>query len=143
MRDAKIFLLIKKEVKRQEETIDLIASENIVSREVLNALGSALSNKYSEGYPGKRYYPGNVYYDEIERLAQMRALKLFKLSPKEWAVNVQPYSGSPANLAIYTALMEPGETIMGMALTSGGHLTHGHKVSDTRKFLLPVQNLHY
>src|SRR3989344_1782027 len=139
MKDIKIFSLIKKEIKRQEETIDLIASENFVSRDVREALGSVLTNKYSEGYPGRRYYPGNVYYDEIERLAQERALKLFKLSAEEWAVNVQPYSGSPANLAIYTALLEPGDTIMGMALTSGGHLTHGHKVSATGKFWRSVQ----
>jgi glycine hydroxymethyltransferase len=139
MKDKKIGELIKKEVKRQAETIDLIASENIVSSEVLEALGSALTNKYSEGYPGKRYYPGNVYYDEIEEIAKARALRLFRLSPNEWQVNVQPYSGSPANMAVYTALVEPGETIMGMALSSGGHLTHGHKVSATGKFWRSVQ----
>lgn len=139
MRDKIVFSLLGKELKRQDETIDLIASENYASKEVLELLGSVLTNKYSEGYPGRRYYPGNIYYDEIERLAQARALKLFKLNSEEWAVNVQPYSGSPANLAIYTALMEPGETIMGMALTSGGHLTHGHKVSATGKFWRSVQ----
>lgn len=139
MRDKKIENLIKKEAIRQRETIDLIASENFVSNDVREALGSVLTNKYSEGYPGKRYYPGNVYYDEIEELAKERALKVFRLNPKEWHVNVQPYSGSPANLAILTALVEPGETIMGMALSSGGHLTHGHKVSATGKFWKSVQ----
>src|SRR3989344_4058888 len=139
MKDLKIEKLIRREVKRQEESLDLIASENFASADVLKALGSPLQNKYSEGYPYKRYYPGNIYYDKIETIAQERALKLFGLNPKEWAVNVQPYSGSPANLAIYTALMEPGETIMGMALTSGGHLTHGHKVSATGKFWRSVQ----
>ena len=139
MRDKKITDLIKKEAKRQKETIDLIASENFVSADVREALGSVLTNKYSEGYPGKRYYPGNVYYDEIEDIAKERALKIFHLNSKEWHVNVHPYSGSPANLAILTALAEPGETIMGMALSSGGHLTHGHKVSATGKFWRSVQ----
>jgi glycine hydroxymethyltransferase len=139
MRDKRIESLIKKEIVRQAETLDLIASENFVSSDVREALGSVLTNKYSEGYPGKRYYPGNVYYDEIEELAKERALKVFHLDPKEWHVNVQPYSGSPANLAIYSALIEPGETIMGMALSSGGHLTHGHKVSMTGKFWRSVQ----
>lgn len=139
MRDKKIEALIKKETIRQAETIDLIASENFVSSDVREALGSVLTNKYSEGYPGKRYYPGNVFYDEIENIAKERALRLFKLNPKEWHVNIQPYSGSPANLAIYSALIEPGETIMGMALSSGGHLTHGHKASLTGKFWCSVQ----
>lgn len=139
MRDKKIAGLIIKEAKRQREMIDLIASENFVSSDVREALGSVLTNKYSEGYPGKRYYPGNIYYDEIEEIAKERALKLFKLNSNEWHVNVQPYSGSPANLAILTALVEPGETIMGMALSSGGHLTHGHKVSATGKFWRSVQ----
>ena len=139
MRDKKIADLIKKEAIRQRETIDLIASENFVSKDVREALGSVLTNKYSEGYPGKRYYPGNIYYDEIEEIAKERALKVFGLNPKEWHVNVQPYSGSPANLAILTALAEPGETIMGMALSSGGHLTHGHRVSATGKFWRSVQ----
>lgn len=139
MHDKIIQDLIKKEATRQLETIDLIASENFVSSDVREALGSVLTNKYSEGYPGKRYYPGNAYYDEIEELAKERALKVFRLDPQEWHVNVQPYSGSPANLAIYSALIEPGETIMGMALSSGGHLTHGHKVSMTGKFWRSVQ----
>jgi len=139
MKDPKLQNLIRAEIKRQEETIDLIASENLVSKEILEIIGSPLTNKYSEGYPGKRYYPGNAYYDEIERLAQERGLKTFKLSPDEWSINVQPHSGSPANLAIYTALVEPGETIMGMKLAAGGHLTHGHKVSATGRFWKSVQ----
>jgi glycine hydroxymethyltransferase len=116
-----------------------VASENYSSKAVRKALGSRLTDKYSEGYPGARYYPGNNFYDEIERLAQQRALKLFGLLPGRWQVNVQPYSGSPANLAIYAALMKPGEVLMGMSLSSGGHLTHGHKVSLSGKLWKAVQ----
>lgn len=123
--------LIREEQKRQEETIDLIASENYTSREVLEALGSVFVNKYAEGYPRRRYYQGNKVCDEIEELAQKRALSLFELSSEKWSVNVQPYSGSPANLAVYLALVQPGEKVMGMQLSMGGHLTHGHKVSAT------------
>lgn len=129
MKDIKLQNLIKGEIQRQKETIDLIASENYVSLEILEVLGSPLTNKYSEGYPGKRYYPGNRYYDEIEKLAQERALTTFGLNKKSWAVNVQSYSGSPANIAIYHALMNFGDTLMGLKLTAGGHLTHGHKVN--------------
>ncbi|MEK7077473.1 MAG: serine hydroxymethyltransferase, partial [Patescibacteria group bacterium] len=103
------------------------------------AMGSVLANKYSEGYPGRRYYPGNVYYDEIEELCQELALKVFKLPPKNWSANVQPYSGSPANLAVLMALMQPDDTLMGMKLSAGGHLTHGHKVSATGIFFKSVQ----
>lgn len=129
MKDKKIQQLIKKEIKRQQLTIDLIASENYASKDVLAALGSPLQNKYSEGYPGKRYYPGNAIYDDIERLAQSRALQLFGLKSDEWGVNVQVFSGSPANIAVYVGLVPPGETIMGMGLSFGGHLSHGHPVS--------------
>lgn len=129
MLDPQLKKLINLEIRRQEETLDLIPSENFASYEVRTVIGSPLMNKYSEGYPGKRYYPGNVYYDEIERLAHTYALKTFNLKSDEWGVNVQPYSGSPANLAIYAALMAPGETLVGLALASGGHLTHGHKVN--------------
>ncbi|MBI2013402.1 MAG: serine hydroxymethyltransferase [Candidatus Colwellbacteria bacterium] len=139
MKDKAISNLIKKESKRQTETLDLIASENFASHDILEALGSPFTNKYSEGYPGKRYYPGNVYCDMVENLARKRALKLFKLNPKKWSVNVQPLSGSPANLAVYFALLEPGDTLMGLKLSSGGHLTHGHKVSITGKHWKAVQ----
>lgn len=139
MRDRKLSALVRKEVRRQKETLDLIASENLLSKAAQHVLGSPLANKYSEGYPGRRYYPGNEYYDEIEKLAQERALKLFGLNKKAWSVNVQPYSGSPANLAIYLALAGPRGKIMGMKLTHGGHLTHGHKVSATGIFFESVQ----
>lgn len=91
----------------------------------MESLGSCLTNKYSEGYPGNRYYGGNEFIDHIENLAKERALKAYRLDPSKWAVNVQPYSGSPANLAVYTALLEPGDKLMGLDLTQGGHLTHG------------------
>lgn len=133
MRDKQIEKLIKQEKERQKKTISLIASENYVSEDVLRALGSEFTNKYSEGYPGKRYYGGQTYTDELEIICQKRALKLFGLSEKKWAVNVQPLSGSPANLAVYLALVPLGGKIMGMSLDHGGHLTHGHKVSATGK----------
>ena len=141
MKDTQIKKLLEAEKKRQKSVINLIASENVVSKDVLEALGSELTNKYSEGYPGHRYYGGNEVVDQIELLAQERALKLFQIHPSQktsqagkWAVNVQPLSGSPANLAVYTALVPKGEKIMGMSLSHGGHLTHGHKVSATGKF---------
>ncbi|MBI2639812.1 MAG: serine hydroxymethyltransferase [Candidatus Sungbacteria bacterium] len=138
MSDRIIFNLIRDEIKRQQWTLDLIPSENIVSAAVLEALGSPLTNKYSEGYPGKRYYAGNNVVDEIELLAQERARKVFRLG-KNWHVNVQPYSGSPANFAVYYALLKDGEKIMGMSLPFGGHLTHGWKVSATARFWKSVQ----
>jgi len=133
MRDKIVENLINKETKRQANTLDLIASENHVSKDVLKALGSVFTNKYAEGYAHARYYAGNDVVDELEDLTKARALKLFKLSPKEWSVNIQPYSGSPANLAVYLALVPIGEKIMGLRLDMGGHLTHGHKVSTTGK----------
>ena len=136
--DKEIANLIKAETKRQQETLDLIPSENIVSRAVLEALGSCFTNKYSEGYPGKRYYAGNAIADQVELLAQERARRVFHLG-KEWSVNVQPLSGSPANLAVYMALLNPGEKIMGMSLPSGGHLTHGEKISASGRFFTSVQ----
>lgn len=138
MKDKEIGKLIKAEVQRQKSVINLIASENYVSKDVLEALGSELTNKYSEGYPGKRYYGGQTNIDKIETIAKKRALKLFGLKEKGWHVNVQPLSGSPANLAVYTALVPQHEKIMGMSLDHGGHLTHGHKVSATGKFWTQV-----
>jgi len=138
-RDSQLYNLVRKEIERQKNTIDLIASENIASLETLEILGSPLTNKYSEGYPGRRYYPGNKYYDQIEELAQKRALQSFHLNSKKWAVNVQPYSGSPANLEVYTALLNPGDTLLGMKLSSGGHLTHGHKASLSGQLYHSVQ----
>lgn len=133
MKDKVVEKLIKAEAARQKKVINLIASENYVSQDVLHALGSELTNKYAEGYPGKRYYRGTKIADEIEILAQTRALDLFGLSEEAWAVNVQPLSGSPANLSVYAGLVPLGGKIMGMALDHGGHLTHGQKVSMTGK----------
>lgn len=140
MKDRQIEKLIQKEEKRQKSVINLIASENYVSDDVLEALGSVLTNKYSEGYPAKRYYGGNEIIDQVEVLAQQRALKLFGLSAKNWAVNVQPLSGSPANFAVYTALLPKDVTgkIMGMTLSSGGHLTHGQSVSATGMYFKQI-----
>ncbi|HMP67522.1 MAG TPA: serine hydroxymethyltransferase [Candidatus Paceibacterota bacterium] len=158
MKDKQIEKLLKSEAKRQKSVINLIASENYVSEDVMRALGSELTNKYSEGYPGKRYYGGNGIIDQVETLCQNRALKTFGLDPRKWAVNVQALSGSPANFAVYFALMpnvstaphvphlpkggeknpdgkiSPRGKIMGMSLDQGGHLTHGQKVSATGQF---------
>ena len=139
MQDKQIEKLIKDEAKRQKSVINLIASENYVSKDVLAALGSILTNKYAEGYPCRRYYGGNTIIDKVETLCQERALKLFKLKNTEWHANVQPLSGSPANFAVYTALVPMGGKIMGMKLSSGGHLTHGHPASMTGKFWQSVQ----
>ncbi len=133
MKDKQIQKLIEAEKKRQKKVVNLIASENYVSKDVLEALGSELTNKYAEGYSSHRYYGGNEIVDKIENLCKERALKAFKLSKNNWGVNVQPLSGSPANVAVYLALVPTGEKIMGMTLTDGGHLTHGHKVSVTGK----------
>eukprot|EP00438_Fugacium_kawagutii_P027380 Skav211476 [mRNA] locus=scaffold1118:123751:127212:- [translate_table: standard] len=127
--DPEISSLINKEWKRQSQSINLIASENFASPYVFEILGSVLNNKYSEGLPGARYYGGNFVIDDLERLCKDRALKAFNLSPELWSVNVQPYSGSPANFAVYTALLEPHDRVMGMSLLAGGHLTHGHYTS--------------
>ena len=127
--DPKIFDLIKNEEKRQKETICLIASENYTSAEVREAIGSVLTNKYSEGYPHKRYYAGQINVDEIEEIAKERALSMFGLNAESWHANVQPYSGSPANAEIYLAMLEFGDTVMGMRLDQGGHITHGLPIS--------------
>ncbi len=132
--DAKIDRLIVAEEKLQRDTVRLIPSENYVSRAVLQATGTMLTNKYSEGYPHKRYYEGQQVIDQIEDLARERACALFGADH----ANVQPYSGSPANLAAYLALIKPGDTIMGMALPHGGHLTHGFAVSITGKIFRSV-----
>src|SRR3954454_4789000 len=132
--DPEIAGLVEKEEQRQREKIRLIASENYTSKAVLEACGTVLQNKYSEGYPGKRYYEGQQNIDQIESLAIDRAKKLFGVDH----ANVQPYSGSPANLAVYLAFCKPGDTIMGMALPAGGHLTHGWSVSITGKFFRSV-----
>merc|ERR1719495_1419136 len=123
--DPEIHSIIMEEKQRQKAGLEMIASENFTSRPVLECMGSCLHNKYSEGQPGQRYYGGNQFIDKVERLAQKRALDLFGLDPAEWGVNVQPYSGSPANFAVYTALVEPHGRIMGLDLPDGGHLTHG------------------
>src|SRR5512133_3195251 len=135
MTDTQVAALIDAERERQQQTLCLIPSENHVSPAVLEALGSVLTNKYSEGYPGRRYYEGQQVIDRLEPVAIERAKALFHVDH----ANVQPYSGSPANLAIYLAFCEPGDTVMGMALPMGGHLTHGWGVSVTGKWFRAVQ----
>ncbi len=133
--DPQIADLIQAEARRQFEKLRMIASENYVSLAVLEASGSVLTNKYSEGYPGRRYYEGQQFIDPIETIAVQRAKDLFGVDH----ANVQPYSGSPANLAVYLAFCGPGDTVMGMSLPMGGHLTHGWPVSVTGKWFRPVQ----
>jgi len=133
--DGEVDRLLRLEERRQIETFSLIPSENYASAEVLKATGSVLTNKYSEGYPGKRYYEGQQIIDQVEDLAISRARSLFGVDH----ANVQPYSGSPANLAVYLAFAQPGDTIMGMAVPMGGHLTHGWNVSATGKWFRAVQ----
>src|SRR5215208_4686448 len=133
--DPEIAQLVEAEARRHAEKIRMIPSENYVSRAVVEATATLLTNKYSEGYPGKRYYEGQQVIDQVERMAIERARSLFGVEH----ANVQPYSGSPANLAIYLAFLEPGDTVMGMALPMGGHLTHGWSVSITGRWFRPVQ----
>ena len=133
--DPEVAALVSDEIERQASTICLIPSENYVSRAVLEAMGSVFTNKYSEGYAGRRYYEGQQVIDRLEPVAVERAKRLFRVEH----ANVQPYSGSPANLAIYLAFCEPGDTVMGMALPMGGHLTHGWNVSITGKWFRAVQ----
>eukprot|EP01006_Ploeotia_vitrea_P058134 TRINITY_DN68842_c0_g1_i1.p1 TRINITY_DN68842_c0_g1~~TRINITY_DN68842_c0_g1_i1.p1 ORF type:complete len:490 (-),score=62.95 TRINITY_DN68842_c0_g1_i1:174-1550(-) len=130
--DPELYDMVKREGERQRGNLEMIASENFTSRAVMECLGSCLTNKYAEGYPGGRYYGGTDIVDEIETLAKKRALEAFRVSSDDWAVNVQPYSGSPANFAVYTALLQPHDRIMGLALPSGGHLSHGF-YTPTRK----------
>src|SRR3982750_457124 len=133
--DPEIAELLAAEERRQRDKIRLIASENYVSGAVLAATGSVLTNKYSEGYPGKRYYEGQQYIDKVEQLCIDRAKALFGAEH----ANVQPYSGSPANLAVYLAFVKPGDTVVGVALPAGGHLTHGWSVSATGTWFRAVQ----
>mmetsp|Transcript_9727 Transcript_9727/g.11262 ORF Transcript_9727/g.11262 Transcript_9727/m.11262 type:complete len:469 (-) Transcript_9727:276-1682(-) len=135
--DPELYDLIEQEKNRQWKSLELIASENFTSKAVMECLGSALTNKYSEGLPHARYYGGNEIVDQVEVLCQKRALQAYGLDEEKWGVNVQPYSGSPANFAVYTALLKPHDRIMGLDLPSGGHLTHGFytysKKENTRK----------
>src|SRR6266849_4791317 len=133
--DPEIADLIEAEARRQFEKLRMIPSENYVSAAVLEASGSVLTNKYSEGYPGRRYYEGQQFIDPIELTAAQRARDLFGVDH----ANVQPYSGSPANLAVYLAFLQPGDTMMGMSLPMGGHLTHGWPVSIAGKWFHSVQ----
>ena len=128
--DPNIYELINDELKRQQNGLEMIPSENFTSPAVLEALGSVLTNKYSEGYPGKRYYGGNQIIDQIEETCRSRAKELFGVAH----ANVQPYSGSPANQAVYFALLNPGDTVLGMELAQGGHLTHGYKLNFSGKY---------
>jgi glycine hydroxymethyltransferase len=124
--DKEVSEILKRETDRQRYSLELIASENFTSRAVLQANGTIFTNKYSEGYPGKRYYGGNEEIDMLENLCKKRALEAFSLDPAVWDVNVQAYSGSTANFAVYTALLSPGDRLMGLDLPAGGHLTHGY-----------------
>jgi len=128
--DSAVFNILQAEIARQREGIELIPSENYVSSAVLEALGTVFTNKYSEGYPGKRYYGGQAHIDQIEQLANDRAKQLFNAEH----ANVQPLSGAPANVAVYLALLKPGDTVLGMDLSHGGHLTHGHPVTQSAQF---------
>ena len=125
MKDKEIELAIKNEYERQKTHIELIASENFVSKDILEATGSILTNKYAEGYPNKRYYGGCKYIDDVESLAIERAKKLFHAEH----ANVQPHSGTQANMGVYMAILEPHDTVLGMSLDAGGHLTHGHPLN--------------
>lgn len=139
MKDKQIKLIIDAETKRQKKVINLIPSENFTSSDVMEAVGSVFDNKYAEGYAYARYYGGNEEVDKLESLCKKRALDLFGLKEKDWHVNCQAHSGSPANMAVYLANVPVGTgKIMGMSLTSGGHLTHGQKVSATGKFWTPI-----
>lgn len=130
--DTEVNCILHRETQRQITSLELIASENFTSTSVLQANGTIFTNKYSEGYPHKRYYGGNEFIDELEEVCQQRALEAFNLNPEEWGVNVQSYSGSTANFAVYTGLLKPGDRLMGLDLPSGGHLTHGY-ATPTKK----------
>lgn len=136
--DPEIAKTIDQELERIENTIDLIASENYTSPAVMEATGSVMTNKYAEGYPHKRYYGGCEFVDQAELIAQKRALELFRLSPEHFHANVQPHSGAQANMAAFFALLQPGDTILGMDLAAGGHLTHGYKINFSGVFYKTV-----
>ena len=129
MRDTKVFESVERELNRQRNNIELIASENFVSEQILELAGSVLTNKYAEGYPGKRYYGGCIYVDEDETIAKERLVELFGCEH----ANVQPHSGAQANTAVYLALLEHGDKVLGMSLADGGHLTHGHPLNYSGK----------
>lgn len=142
--DPELYGYLESEKARQFGGIELIASENFAYTYVMEAIGSCLTNKYSEGYPGARYYGGNEFIDKIEDLCRDRALSVYGLDPAKWHANVQAYSGSPANMAVFTALLQPGDGLMGLDLTQGGHLTHGfftpkRKVSASSVFFKSKQ----
>jgi len=132
VKDPVLYNIIRKEYSRQVKGLELIASENFTSKSVMQCLGSVLTNKYSEGQAGARYYGGCRYIDEVEKLCKERALNTYRLDSSKWGVNVQPYSGSPANMAVYTGLLNPHDRIMGLDLPSGGHLTHGFYTAKKR-----------
>src|SRR3990167_8766404 len=132
--DPETYDILKKELERQQHGLEMIPSENNVSKAVMQAMGSVLTNKYSEGYPKKRYYGGNQFADEIELLAIERAKKIFNVVH----ANVQPYSGSPANFVVYMAVMQRDDVVMGLNLSDGGHLTHGFKASSTGQLFKSV-----
>merc|ERR1712216_766778 len=130
--DPEMSEIIEREKARQWKGLELIPSENFVSKSVMDAVGPIMTNKYSEGYPGARYYGGNEFFDMAESMCQERALKAFNLDPAKWGVNVQSLSGSPANFQVYTALLQPHDKIMALDLPHGGHLSHGYQ-TDTKK----------
>lgn len=133
--DLEMYSILQSEKSRQKHSITLIPSENFTSKSVMDLLGSEFQNKYSEGYPNARYYGGNQYIDQMESLCQKRALELYKLDPNEWGVNVQPLSGAPANLYVYSAIMDVGDRLMGLDLPHGGHLSHGYKLKNAISFV--------
>ncbi|MDD5221476.1 MAG: hypothetical protein PHV47_02660 [Candidatus Pacebacteria bacterium] len=127
-----VYEILQKEEKRQQEVLDLIPSENYASKAVLEAASTVFTNKYAEGYPGQRYYPGCQYIDKLETLCQKKAKQVFNLKD-DWEVNVQPLSGGPANFTVYFGLLQPQDKILSMQLSHGGHLSHGHKVNISSK----------
>ena len=136
--DPEVAAAIDHETARQHEGLEMIASENFVSEAVLEAAGSVFTNKYAEGYPGRRYYGGCEYADVVENLARERARQIFGVAGAPLHVNVQPHSGSQANSSAYMAVLDPGDTILGLDLAHGGHLTHGHKLSFSGKLYRPT-----